>query len=58
MLLADVFPVPIGVSLVLILTVLLASVVLSLVIPAKHNPVKEAEEAGAASGIIPDAPAE
>ena len=58
MLVAEVFPVPIGISLVVILTVLLASVVLSLLIPPKHDSVKEAEEAGAASGFIPDAPAE
>jgi tellurite resistance protein TerC len=58
MLIADVLPVPIGVSLVVILTVLLGSVVLSLLIPPKHDPVKEAEEAGAANRPFSDAPAE
>jgi tellurite resistance protein TerC len=58
MLIADVMPVPIGLSLVVILTVLVGSVVLSLLIPSKHDPVKEAEEAGAANRPFSDAPAE
>jgi hypothetical protein len=41
--------VPIGVSLGVILAALAASVVASLLIPPKHDPVKEAAAAGAAN---------
>ena len=58
MLIADITPVPIGVSLLVILAVLVASIVLSLLIPPKHDPVKEAQEAGAANAMVPEGPSE
>jgi tellurite resistance protein TerC len=48
MLIVDIVKVPIALSLGVILTALAASIVASLLIPPKHDPVKEAEAAGAA----------
>ena len=55
MLLADIIHVPIGVSLGVILFVLAASVALSLMIPPKHDSVKEMEEAGASDPLVHEA---
>ena len=48
MLIVDWVHVPIVVSLGVIITALAASIIASLLIPPKHDPVREAEEAGAA----------